>query len=293
MEFPYLGCQGTGSQVFRPLRGNVLCSERSLQNVFCFASGLTTPQRDLLGFPPVGSDYWTPDTISAVSHHYGAASSGWNGPEGMPPKPMDMSDYELGMSPAARASVAVRTHPEYSPGESGRPSLPPSSPERWNHLEHYYGRHTVWAAPELVSSSLTTKEQGSTPILSMAQRKQFHDEGYVVVHGIFPEELIRRCVDEMAGREAAGLPLGGFLHNPSEMSPEEQALPAESINEIPLHPRFLQCAEELLGTQDIRLVQAGLMHKAGPDAKVDQSAGHGERPSWPAGEQGLHQVKKN
>ena len=54
---------------------------------------LTVEQRNLFSFPPLGSDYWTDDTISAVSHHYASAASGWGGPEGHEASPMDMSEY--------------------------------------------------------------------------------------------------------------------------------------------------------------------------------------------------------
>ena len=40
-------------------------------------------------------------------------------------------------------------------------------------------------------------------MLSLEQRAQFQDEGFVVVHGIFPDELIHRVVGQMRAREQA------------------------------------------------------------------------------------------
>jgi hypothetical protein len=96
-------------------------------------------------------------------------------------------------------------------------------------------------------------------------------------------------VEQMRARIEAGLPLGRFPFGPP--SGEDQGLSMEKYNQIPLHPRLLQCARELLETEDIRLAQAGMMHKVGEAAGV--GGRDGEQPGWPSGEQGLHQDYSN
>ena len=104
VEAPALKILGGHKQISRQVFMSAVCCVTQV-------AGLTTPQRDLFGFPQVGSQctaldpggvtipdgialtppglrlhqvgsaYWTPDTIEAVSHHYGGAVSGWNGAE--------------------------------------------------------------------------------------------------------------------------------------------------------------------------------------------------------------------
>ena len=56
----------------------------SLQHMKDYVATMSTPQRNILGFPEPGNRYWTPQTIAAVADRY-------NG--------IDMSDYEK-QSPA-------------------------------------------------------------------------------------------------------------------------------------------------------------------------------------------------
>eukprot|EP01050_Picozoa_sp_SAG11_P026115 SAG11_NODE_6140_length_1380_cov_1.430913_1_plen_71_part_00 len=54
----------------------------SMQHMKDFIAAMSTPQRNILGFPPPGNRYWTPQTIAAVGDRYTG---------------IDMSDYEQGM----------------------------------------------------------------------------------------------------------------------------------------------------------------------------------------------------
>jgi hypothetical protein len=185
----------------------------------------------------VGSDYWTADTLQAVSHHYGSAVSGWNGPEGTPPRPMDMGEYAAAARPGGAApgstfgragaefvGVAPHTSPAFL--ARGRPALPPRA-GRWSHK----GAAAKWTAPELL-------DPAGESVLSAGQRAQFHDEGFVIVHGIFPQALIDRCCGQIAARVAAGVGLASFpVASPAAA---ERGLPMESLNDVVLHPRFLQ-----------------------------------------------------
>ena len=54
-----------------------------------FVATMSTPQRNILGFPEPGNRYWTPQTIAAVADRY-------NG--------IDMSDYEQQLPGGADAN---------------------------------------------------------------------------------------------------------------------------------------------------------------------------------------------
>lgn len=106
---------------------------------------LTVQQRNRLGFPAPGNDYWTPDTIQAVSHHYAGPASGWNGPEGIVPTPMDMSEYVAAMSLEAansKPTLGPSSAPAATPSSLDERGLLPAVPGRWS----FRGEEMLWAA---------------------------------------------------------------------------------------------------------------------------------------------------
>lgn len=234
---------------------------------------LTTAQRTLFGFPPPGNAYWTDDTIAAVRDHYAAAVSGWSGPEGKLPAPMDMSDYieaQTNHTPALHSLT-----PSVTP-EAARPTLLPL-PDRWAHK-----KDTLWATPEptLGMSEEPGRDSTMAPVLSDAQVQAWHREGYLVVHGLFPAKLVETAVAAAHQRWEQGASLGGFPFAPE----------LDAFNQIALHPRLLKAAEQCLGTDDLRLCQSGLMDKAHAPAL---GGARGERSDFAPGEQGLHQDYSN
>ena len=106
---------------------------------------LTVSQRNRLGFPAPGNAYWTPDTCQAVSHHYAGKASGWNGPEGIVPTPMDMSEYIAAMSPEAARTRATRALPTVPSPIAALPSVP----GRWS----FRGEDMMWAAASSAQES--------------------------------------------------------------------------------------------------------------------------------------------
>ena len=62
-------------------------------DVAAFMSGMSPEQRCILGFPSVGSEYWTAETIAATAARY---------PE------MDMAPYEEAASVSAAASQTAK-----------------------------------------------------------------------------------------------------------------------------------------------------------------------------------------
>jgi len=253
-------------------------------------ASLTVGQRTLLGFPQPGNDYWTDDTINAVSHHYAAAVSGWNGPEGAPPSPMDMTEYIAAKREHAAASLAMT--PAVTPG-LGRAQLP-AVDGAW----HFKQEATNWA---LAEPALPIDADISKPVLSDSQLQQWMEDGYVVVHGMWPQQLIDSAAGQLQATLDAGEELGGFPHRPE----------LDCVNQVILHERIIRAAEQCLGTTDLRFSGGGIMRKnatcfldlprtfglANPKRVTTSDKVHapavagesGERPDFQPGEQGLHQ----
>ena len=231
---------------------------------------LTVDQRNLLSFPPPGSEYWTDDTTHAVSHHYASAASGWGGPEGHTPTPMDMSDYVAAKSTPAEMQVSTKVMtppPSLDLEQPNERTLKPL-PDRW-----HFKKSTRWATPEATLPIVPSEPDA--PVLTEEQVARWHADGFVVVQGIWPESLIDAAV-----AAAATLPddqgPGGFPFS-EDMQP---------FNDVCLHPRFLRAAAQCLGTEDVRLVQSGSGKKKYEPLAEGTT---GEQMDFIPGEQGLHQ----
>jgi hypothetical protein len=195
-----------------------------------------------------------------------APVSGWNGPEGSDANPMDMSDYIAAKQDHAMPSRAL-TRP-MAPSDTARAQLPPVD-GAW----HFKGAATKWASPE---PALPENVDGSKPVLTDAQVKQWVEDGYVVIHGLWPQSLIDTATVQLHETLSTGKDIGGFPHG-AEL---------ESLNQIVLHKRVLKAAEQCLGTTDLRFSGGGVMHKKHQPAVAGAS---GERADFWPGEQGLHQ----
>lgn len=230
---------------------------------------LTVAQRNLLSFPPPGSDYWTDDTIAAVSHHYASAASGWAGPEGHEATPMDMSEYIVAKTTPAemQASTKIATPPPSLDLEQPNDRTLEPLPDRWHFKES-----TRWATPE---ATLPITSEPDSPVLTDDQVARWHADGFVVVHGIWPDSLIDAAVAAAATLSDDESP-GGFPFS-EKMQP---------FNDVCLHPRFLRAAAQCLGTEDVRLVQSGSGKKKYEPLGEGKS---GEQMDFIPGEQGLHQ----
>ena len=208
---------------------------------------------------------WTDDTIHAVSHHYAGAVSGWSGPEGAKPDPMDMSEYIAAKVDHEPATHALTSPPSYDATAPKDDSLSPL-PDRW-----HFKPSTRWATPTRTLPMGGPDE----PVLTDEQVARWHAEGFAVVHGIWPESLIdaARAAAATLGPDEGP---GGFPFS-EEMQP---------FNDVCLHPRLLRCAAQCLGTDDVRIVQSGSGKKKYEPLDPDK---HGEQMDFVPGEQGLHQ----
>ena len=92
---------------------------------------------------------------------------------------------------------------------------------------------TVYPSP-----ALTGDPQDNT--LSTTQIKNWHHQGFCLVDGVWPNELIRQAVTDLT---ATGLEpgMGQGKEFPSDL---------ESLNEITLHPRLLRVIAQLLNTDE-------------------------------------------
>ena len=138
---------------------------------------------------------------------------------------------------------------------------------------HFKGTATKWAAPEV---ALPVDPDESKPVLTDAQVEQWTQEGYVVVHGLWPQLLIDAAVDQLHAKIAVGEDIGSF--------PYDSGL--EALNQIVLHKRVVKAAEQCLGTSELRFSGGGVMHKKHQPSVAGAT---GEQADFWPGEQGLHQ----
>ena len=117
----------------------------------------------------------------------------------------------------------------------------------------------------------------SKPVLSSAQVKQWAEDGFVVIHGLWPQPLIDTAVSQLQTTLSTGGEIGGFPHAPG----------LDALNKILLHERVIKAAEQCLGTTELTFSGGGVMHKKHQPAVAGASSG--ERPDFMPGEQGLHQ----
>jgi hypothetical protein len=111
-------------------------------------------------------------------------------------------------------------------------------------------------------------EDGSEPVLSVEQIKQWHSERFLVIDGVWPTELIQAAGAELealyptpsASHSAEELREAGPTHDPGGF-PWGPHL--GSANLIPTHPRALRAVAQLLGTEEIMLTQSGAGAKYG------------------------------
>jgi hypothetical protein len=106
---------------------------------------------------------------------------------------------------------------------------------------------------------------GEAQVLTDSQVKSWRENGFALVTGVLPEELLRTARAQVA----AVLPAPG--------SPEAEAMTdfgsngltnfpynnGSAANDVTLHPRLLAAVRQLLATDDIRLTQAELWPKYG------------------------------
>jgi hypothetical protein len=88
------------------------------------------------------------------------------------------------------------------------------------------------------------------------QMDQWKTEGYCVIHNFFEEEITKEAVSILKNMkwqvDQDEFGSGGFLEFPCSF---------DLLNDITLHPRLIKAAQQLLGTEDIRLMQSDYWKK--------------------------------
>jgi hypothetical protein len=126
-----------------------------------------------------------------------------------------------------------------------------------------------WWYPEVLTGD-PSRARG--PVLSEAQLSRFHNDGFIVVTGLWPAETI-----DVAAAEARTLHpaeqiirdarAGKYHRTRTEMPWTQQgdAAPDATLNHMTIHPRALHAIAQLLGSDpiDIRLSQSHVIAKHG------------------------------
>ena len=231
---------------------------RNLSGQGPWLAELTPTQRSTLGFPPAGHKFWQQPT--ALSQMIGRYPS-------LDPEPY----LAAGAAPLAPASYGEGLE---STGASSTTELGlyPPPPNRMA-----LPVETVEGLPDGL-------------VLTPEQVRQFREEGYLLIHGIWPQELVDRAVDamrELHPNKAAGEPDAP----PSRGVTRAGQFPYHNsvLNEMNLHPRFLTAVGQLLDVpeEEIRLTQSMVGAKQGTETPDPAEVAP---KSWmnPRGDQPIH-----
>ena len=150
-------------------------------------------------------------------------------------------------------------------------------------------REEDWWWPE----QLPDDQEPDEPLLSLDQRRRFLEDGFIVVDGLWPTEMIEKAAAEtrelFPEQKVIARSLSDERYNPFSSMPwvhrqEESADLA--INHMSVHQRPLKAASELLGVNagELRLYQDHLIAKFGRPVGGEESG----TPITVAGDQDIH-----
>lgn len=124
---------------------------------------------------------------------------------------------------------------------------------------------SAWARPvEAIEPG-----QSGIPVLFEEQVRSWRENGFALVDGVFPRDLIGRArAESLPFFPAAGSPESEAVTDYGSQGTMEFPTPSDAINEITLHPRLLAAVSQLLGlrVQDLRLTQSEPWAKYGHEA---------------------------
>ena len=134
----------------------------------------------------------------------------------------------------------------------------------------------VTPSESLPPTSATDDE--TVPVLTLEQVESWRERGYAVVDGLLPADIVSGCATEAMETIGAssdsknfGSP-GGVMEFPTGL---------KACDEVPLHPRILSAAAQVLGCEarELRLV-----HSCGLQLRMPSSVQHplSYRYLWPA-----------
>ncbi len=125
----------------------------------------------------------------------------------------------------------------------------------------------VWAFPtDVVSPGAdntdntdNTDVTDSAPVLYAEQVRSWRENGFALVDGLIPADLISRArAESLPFFPVAGTPESEAVTDYGSQGKMEFPAPSDAINEITMYPRLLGAASQLLGLriQDLRLTQS-------------------------------------
>lgn len=126
-----------------------------------------------------------------------------------------------------------------------------------------------WHPAKLASDDKLHIEQ---PILTNEQVRQFREDGFLVVTGLWPDNLISRASteamelhprDQIIERHNAGKQFRGFSEMP--WVHKQESAPETALNHMTIHPRALRAVAQLMETDglNIRLSQSHVIARFG------------------------------
>jgi hypothetical protein len=233
-----------------------------------FIGGLLPAQRSALGFPEPGNNYWTRLTLEQMVARY----PGWD------PQPY-LDAANAAEMPASRPPAAACQLPA-RPKLAGGDDTPP------------------WATPETAAGT-------GDDVFSAAQVEQFRSQGWLLVDGIWPAEVMAdacaaaaELYPEVGEHEpgerfgAAGGVLSTAEHDGSLWQKAAFPFDAAPLNAVCLEPRLLSGLAQLLGVSahELRMTQSTCNGKYGerPEGGALRPNPFSFVPGEP-GNQGMHQ----
>lgn len=135
-----------------------------------------------------------------------------------------------------------------------------------------------WWYPDILADERALDRGAS--VLSEAQIQRFRDDGFLVVTGLWPPDLVDRAAaearelhpaDAIAARAEAGERHGGFSEMP--WTQRGDGAPDAALNQMTIHPRALAAVAQLIRARprDLRLSQSHVIAKYG---KLINRPGH-------------------
>ncbi len=146
-----------------------------------------------------------------------------------------------------------------------------------------------YAAQELWWDPIELDCESTGPVLTEQQVKHWLEDGFLIVTGLWPQELIDAAAataaelhpfDDVAAKKGGfsempwlSAPPKGFLEDPTRM---KDGAPENPLNHMTVHPRALAAVAQLLDTPDtnVRLSQSHVIARWG--GLVDPDAPEGD-----------------
>jgi hypothetical protein len=153
-----------------------------------------------------------------------------------------------------------------------------------------YAGQKLWWDPIELDRDSSQQSPSDAPVLTEAQVKQWLEDGFLVVTGLWPQELIDAAAataaelhpyDKVAANKSgfsempwlSAPPKGQFPEDPTRT---EAGAPENPLNHMTVHPRAIAAVAQLLDTPDtnVRLSQSHVIARWGGLVDPDAPEGH-------------------